>query len=797
MRNRYWAITSPLRYRTSVNKRRLFVSICVIWLNSAAISFIPIFSGLYHDGSVHEIFSMAAQPDCSLKVNPVYATVSSLISFYLPLPIMFYVYLRILLIAERQSREIKQLQQSLKLNGYPGGGGSGNGGAITKTMASFGPTHELPSTVSNVDNGERSTVGQSAHRSGHVNGASSTACKAHHHGLTSTEQLICKNTTSEISSQPHLAQLRPITAQVPNHSGQRSSSFGGCVCSIVIQDQLGPSSLSSAEHLRVCCTSSSCFTLGPLDRASHRKCSDSSTTSGSCSSAAIRCSLQVGLHGSSGLASALLGVHAPITGSFEGVFADPASNSTTGSAVCGTGSTCQRPPTATVPAPSVLDELRRAERQLRKRSKQILTDTKAIRTLGIVMGVFVACWLPFFIMYVLNAYAEHLQFSYEVRSAITWLGYFNSSFNPCIYALLNKEFQLAFRRVLHCAPRILVHGVSRRPGEEASVLGTNRPFGTQTGTAILPDFNSASVGGLNSHGLMPSGPTGATTSKRTLSPFGFKGRRARFLGRALKGGGSGSRHQGSGCIMRELSSSGASHSCTKDLYDSLEGTNPEWPSLRADSIGDDSLAGHITLDANSASFRPEVNHCNGHGTNDTKNVATTLQMISGSSQHDVHPSSSKAVEKADSSKDDELWKGRAIGASDKTRAGRSYFFALKHTNTSKRSNGRSRGTKAVVEEDEEDLPEVDEDGPTAQHVAADLAIELQLPSSDLALRNAAVDSGHKSKADKRRQKIANQTRLGVRLARFLDPGRLNRRRNRLPVSSSTKRKRSDAKLIAI
>ena len=51
------------------------------------------------------------------QVNRVYALISSLTSFYLPLPIMFYVYFRILLVAERQSREIKQLELSLHQNG--------------------------------------------------------------------------------------------------------------------------------------------------------------------------------------------------------------------------------------------------------------------------------------------------------------------------------------------------------------------------------------------------------------------------------------------------------------------------------------------------------------------------------------------------------------------------------------------------------------------------------------------------------------------------------------------------------
>ncbi|CAG2114490.1 unnamed protein product [Medioppia subpectinata] len=113
----FWAITRPLRYRTYISKRRLFCCISIIWFCSAAISFIPIFTGWYHSDGVTNIFLIEDVTDCSLKVNKVYATISSLTSFYLPLPIMFYVYFRILLVAERQSREIKQLEISLNQNG--------------------------------------------------------------------------------------------------------------------------------------------------------------------------------------------------------------------------------------------------------------------------------------------------------------------------------------------------------------------------------------------------------------------------------------------------------------------------------------------------------------------------------------------------------------------------------------------------------------------------------------------------------------------------------------------------------
>ncbi|XP_067131404.1 histamine H2 receptor-like [Centruroides vittatus] len=205
--DRFWAITKPFRYQSFVSKKRVGLVILGIWICSAAISFIPIFLGWYSDGT-SSLFDDVV--DCSLKVNLIYAVVSSMTSFYLPLPVMFYVYFRILMVAEKQSREIKQLEQSL-------------------------------------------------------------------HG---------------------------------------------------------------ADH--------------------------------------------------------------------------------------------------------------RIRRSIKQRSRQLITDTKAIRTLGIVMGVFCVCWLPFFLMYVILAYCPNCNLSYEVKSGITWLGYFNSAFNPCIYAYTNKDFKDAFRQALCC-----------------------------------------------------------------------------------------------------------------------------------------------------------------------------------------------------------------------------------------------------------------------------------------------------------------------------------------------------------
>uniref|UniRef100_A0A8C2K7Q2 Dopamine receptor D2a n=1 Tax=Cyprinus carpio TaxID=7962 RepID=A0A8C2K7Q2_CYPCA len=84
---------------------------------------------------------------------------------------------------------------------------------------------------------------------------------------------------------------------------------------------------------------------------------------------------------------------------------------------------------------------------LNKRKISQQKEKKATQMLAIVLGVFIICWLPFFITHIVNTYC---QVPPELYTAFTWLGYVNSAVNPIIYTTFNIEFRKAFIKILHC-----------------------------------------------------------------------------------------------------------------------------------------------------------------------------------------------------------------------------------------------------------------------------------------------------------------------------------------------------------
>lgn len=83
-----------------------------------------------------------------------------------------------------------------------------------------------------------------------------------------------------------------------------------------------------------------------------------------------------------------------------------------------------------------------------KQKISLSKERRAARTLGIIMGVFVICWLPFFLMYVILPFCESCCPSDKFKNFITWLGYLNSALNPLIYTIFNLDYRRAFCKIL-------------------------------------------------------------------------------------------------------------------------------------------------------------------------------------------------------------------------------------------------------------------------------------------------------------------------------------------------------------
>ncbi|GBP16983.1 Octopamine receptor [Eumeta japonica] len=81
------------------------------------------------------------------------------------------------------------------------------------------------------------------------------------------------------------------------------------------------------------------------------------------------------------------------------------------------------------------------------RVSSLRRETKTAQTLSLVVGGFVACWLPFFVYYILTPFIPSSYVNPVLMYVLTWLGWFNSAINPFIYAFYSPDFRLAFWRL--------------------------------------------------------------------------------------------------------------------------------------------------------------------------------------------------------------------------------------------------------------------------------------------------------------------------------------------------------------
>uniref|UniRef100_A0A183U389 G_PROTEIN_RECEP_F1_2 domain-containing protein n=1 Tax=Toxocara canis TaxID=6265 RepID=A0A183U389_TOXCA len=72
-------------------------------------------------------------------------------------------------------------------------------------------------------------------------------------------------------------------------------------------------------------------------------------------------------------------------------------------------------------------------------------------TVKICALCFIICWMPFFVLYLIEVFVEHViegKLFSLFSELFLWLGYSNSVLNPIIYTMYNGDFRRCFRDLL-------------------------------------------------------------------------------------------------------------------------------------------------------------------------------------------------------------------------------------------------------------------------------------------------------------------------------------------------------------